>query len=190
MEQVRQHVRQARPVDRRWPPWIPALLASLLLVERLLVNELGSPAMLLRTLAGLGDARTEPVRAVVALMGLLAEALVGYVLTVLVLVKRRGGSFTTRTGFPNPFQEEVVHIGEAAPITSAASVFAACLGFSYAFPKASISRIACSPAQSKREYGAVPPLIAQASNLARLAPRLASHYSDGGRSFRRSHLGV
>jgi LysM domain len=85
MEQVRQHVRQARPVDRRWPPWIPALLASLLLVERLLVNELGSPAMLLRTLAGLGDARTEPVRAVVALMGLLAEALIGYVLTVLVL---------------------------------------------------------------------------------------------------------
>jgi hypothetical protein len=32
---------------------------------------------------------------------------------------RRGG-FPTRADFPNPYQGEVVHIDEAAPITSAA----------------------------------------------------------------------
>jgi LysM repeat protein len=86
VKQEHQQMEQVRRIDGRWSPWMPALLASLLLVERLLVNLLGSPAMLLRTLAGLGDARTaEPVVAVVALLGLLVEVLVGYVLIVLVL---------------------------------------------------------------------------------------------------------
>jgi hypothetical protein len=64
---------------------MPAFLASLLLVERLLVNVLGSPALLLRTLADLDDARTEPVAAVLALLGLLVEVLAGDVLIVLAL---------------------------------------------------------------------------------------------------------
>jgi hypothetical protein len=82
VEQERQQVRRGDP---RWSPWMPALLASLLLVGSLLVDVLGSPATLLGTLADLGDARTEPVGAVLALMGLLAEVLVGYVLFVLGL---------------------------------------------------------------------------------------------------------
>lgn len=41
--------------------------------------------MLLRTLADLDDTRTEPVAAVLALLGLLAEVLAGYVLVVLAL---------------------------------------------------------------------------------------------------------
>jgi hypothetical protein len=65
--------------------WMPALLASLLLVAPVLVNELGSPAILLRTLADLDDTRTEPVAAVLPLLGLLAEVLAGYVLVVLAL---------------------------------------------------------------------------------------------------------
>lgn len=75
-----QQVRQVRRVARRWSPGLPALLAGLVLVERLLLTVLGSPAMLLGTLADLDDTRTEAVAAVLALLGLLAEVLAGYVL--------------------------------------------------------------------------------------------------------------
>jgi LysM domain len=58
---------------------------GLLLVERLLVREVGSPMVLARTLGGLGDPWADPVASVLALMALAAEALVGYLLLVLAL---------------------------------------------------------------------------------------------------------
>lgn len=64
---------------------LPALTAVLVLVERALVGEVGSPATLLRALPGHGDAWADPVVPVLALMALVAETLIGYVLVVLVL---------------------------------------------------------------------------------------------------------
>jgi hypothetical protein len=63
----------------------PAIVAGLLLVERLLINEVGSPVTLLRVLGDLGDVWADPVGSVLALMELVTETLVGYVLAVLVL---------------------------------------------------------------------------------------------------------
>ena len=64
---------------------LPAVAAVLVVVERALIGEVGSPMMLLRALLGLGGAWADPVVSVLALMGLLAETLIGYVLVVLVL---------------------------------------------------------------------------------------------------------
>jgi resuscitation-promoting factor RpfA len=64
---------------------LPAVAAVLILVERALVGEVGSPTTLVQALPGLGDAWADPVVAVLALMALLAETLIGYVLVVLVL---------------------------------------------------------------------------------------------------------
>jgi hypothetical protein len=59
--------------------------ATLLLVERLLVGEVGSPTALVRALQDLGDPGADPILSTLALMTLLAEAFVGYLLLVLVL---------------------------------------------------------------------------------------------------------
>jgi hypothetical protein len=61
--------------DRWWPLRVPAVVAGLLLVERLLMDEVGTPATLLRELGDLGDARTSPVGSMLALMALLVEAI-------------------------------------------------------------------------------------------------------------------
>jgi hypothetical protein len=59
--------------------------AGLLLVERLLVGEVGSPTALVRSLQDLGDPGADPTLSTLALMALLAEAFVGYLLLVLAL---------------------------------------------------------------------------------------------------------
>jgi hypothetical protein len=64
---------------------LPAVAAVLVVVERTLVGEVGSPATLLRALPGHGDAWADPVVPVLALMALVAETLIGYVLVMLVL---------------------------------------------------------------------------------------------------------
>ena len=64
---------------------LPLVAAVLVVVERVLVVELGSPVLLLRVLSGMRDAWADPVVMVLALMGLLAEALAAYVLVVLAL---------------------------------------------------------------------------------------------------------
>ena len=63
----------------------PAVAAVLVVVERALIGEVGSPATLLRALPGHGDAWADPVVPVLALMALVAETLIGYVLVMLVL---------------------------------------------------------------------------------------------------------
>ena len=63
---------------------LPAVAAVLVAVERALVGE-GSPATLLRALPVHGDAWADPVVPVLALMALVAEILIGYVLVMLVL---------------------------------------------------------------------------------------------------------
>jgi Tfp pilus assembly protein FimV len=74
------------PGDRWWRPGRLAVVAAgLLLVERLLLREVGSPTALARTLGGLGDPWADPVASVLALMTLTAEALLGYLLLVLAL---------------------------------------------------------------------------------------------------------
>jgi hypothetical protein len=52
---------------------LPAVAAVLVVVERALVGEVGSPTALLRALPGLGDAWADPVVPVLALMALVAE---------------------------------------------------------------------------------------------------------------------
>jgi len=69
----------------REPGRVSGVAAGLLLVERLLVGEVGSPTALARTLQGLGDPGADPILSTLALMALLAEAFVGYLLLVLAL---------------------------------------------------------------------------------------------------------
>jgi len=69
----------------REPGRVAGVAAGLLLVERLLVGEVGSPTALARTLQGLGDPGADPILSTLALMALLAEAFVGYLLLVLAL---------------------------------------------------------------------------------------------------------
>jgi LysM domain len=71
---------------RQWRPLRAAGIALfLLLVERLLVAEVGSPRSLTETLRDLGEPWAEPVTSVLALLALTAEALAGYLLMVLAL---------------------------------------------------------------------------------------------------------
>jgi LysM domain len=74
-------------VGRWWrrPGRVAGVAVGLLLVERLLTGEVGSPTALIRTLQGLGDPGADPTLSTLALMGLLAEAFVGYLLFVLAL---------------------------------------------------------------------------------------------------------
>jgi hypothetical protein len=70
----------------RWP-WarIPALGAGLLLIERQLLAVMGTPAAQLRALRDLGLSPTDPVTPLLAVLALLTEALIGYVVVVLAL---------------------------------------------------------------------------------------------------------
>jgi Tfp pilus assembly protein FimV len=74
-------------LEQRW--WRPGRFAGvavgLMVVERLLLGEVGSPIALARTLGDLGDPWADPVASVLALMALTAEALVGYLVVVLAL---------------------------------------------------------------------------------------------------------
>jgi hypothetical protein len=64
---------------------LAAVGAALGVVGLVLVGQLGTPAAQLRTLRHLGDAWADPVAWVLALLTLIVEALVGYLLVVLVL---------------------------------------------------------------------------------------------------------
>ena len=75
---------QGGPWCRR-PARVTGVAATLLLVERLLVGEVGSPTALVRALQDLGDPGADPILSTLALMTLLAEAFVGYLLLVLAL---------------------------------------------------------------------------------------------------------
>ena len=70
-------------------PWRPVRVAGivlgLLVAERLLVAEVGSPRTLAETLRDLGEPWADPVTSVLALLALTAEALAGYLLLVLAL---------------------------------------------------------------------------------------------------------
>jgi hypothetical protein len=72
-------------VERWRPAMAPTVATGLLLLERVLLDEMGSPVTLLRALGDLGQPWTAPVASVLAAMALAAETLVGYVLVVLVL---------------------------------------------------------------------------------------------------------
>jgi hypothetical protein len=73
-------------VDRWWRPGrLAGVAVGLMLVEGLLVREVGSPTALTRTLGDLGHPWADPVASVLALMALTAEAMVGYLLLVLAL---------------------------------------------------------------------------------------------------------
>jgi LysM domain len=72
--------------DDRWR-WarVPAAMTGLVLVERVLMDEVGSPVTLLGVLGDLGHAWADPVASVLALIAFMVEALVAYVLVVLLL---------------------------------------------------------------------------------------------------------
>jgi hypothetical protein len=70
---------------QRRPAMVPAVATGLLLLERALLDQMGSPVTRLQTLGDLGQPWTDPVAAVLAVMALTAETLVGHVLVVLVL---------------------------------------------------------------------------------------------------------
>jgi hypothetical protein len=69
----------------RPPARVMGVAAGLLLVERLLVGAVGSPTALVRALQDLGDPGADPILSTLALMTLLAETFVGYLLLVLAL---------------------------------------------------------------------------------------------------------
>jgi hypothetical protein len=71
--------------QRWWPATVPAVATGLLLLERALLDQMGSPVTRLRALGDLGQPWTDPVASVLAVMALTAETLVGHVLVVLVL---------------------------------------------------------------------------------------------------------
>ena len=70
-----------------WWPWgrVPGLAAGLLLIERQLVAVVGTPIEQVRELRQLGRVPADPVAPVIALLAFVAEALVGYLLLLLVL---------------------------------------------------------------------------------------------------------
>lgn len=72
--------------ERQWRPGrVIGIAAGLLLVERLLVGEVGSPRRLIGTLGDLGEPWADPVASVLALMALVVEALAAYLLLLLAL---------------------------------------------------------------------------------------------------------
>jgi hypothetical protein len=72
------------PGGWRWAR-VPVVAAGLLLTERALVAGVGTPVAQLRALRSLGDGPVDPVAPLLAALALLAEALIGYVLAMLVL---------------------------------------------------------------------------------------------------------
>ena len=80
------HDRAALWRDDRWrSARLPATVTGLVLVERVLLDEVGSPAPLLRDLGGIGRSWADPVASVLAVVALMAETLVAYLLIVLLL---------------------------------------------------------------------------------------------------------
>lgn len=80
------HDRAALWRDDRWrSARLPATVTGLVLVERVLLDEVGSPAALLRDLGGIGRSWADPVASVLAVVALMAETLVAYLLIVLLL---------------------------------------------------------------------------------------------------------
>jgi hypothetical protein len=72
--------------DDRWrSARLPLATAGPVLVERVLMDEVGSPVALLRALGDLGRSWADPVASVLALIALLAETVVTYGLVVLLL---------------------------------------------------------------------------------------------------------
>ena len=72
---------------RGWWAWgrIPGLAAGLLLLERELLGLVGTPKGQLRTLQLAGGAPADPVAVVIAVLAVMAETLVGYLLVLLIL---------------------------------------------------------------------------------------------------------
>jgi hypothetical protein len=70
----------------RWR-WLrtPVSAAGLLLIERQLVAVMGTPTAQVRALLNLGLSPSDPITPVLAVLAVLAEALIGYVLVMLVL---------------------------------------------------------------------------------------------------------
>ena len=64
---------------------IPALAVGLLLTEHQLLAVMGTPTAQVRTLRELGRSPTDPVTPLLAVLTLLSEALIGYILLLLVL---------------------------------------------------------------------------------------------------------
>jgi nucleoid-associated protein YgaU len=80
---------QDRAAVRRDDRWrsarLPVAATGLVLVERVLTDEVGSPVALLRDLGDLGRSPADPIASVLAVIALMAEALIAYVLVVLLL---------------------------------------------------------------------------------------------------------
>jgi resuscitation-promoting factor RpfA len=70
---------------QRWSARVPVVAAGLLLTGRALVAAVGTPVAQARTLRSLGHGPVDPVAPLLAALALLAEALIGYVLVMLVL---------------------------------------------------------------------------------------------------------
>jgi LysM domain len=77
---------RSNQVTRWWRSWrLAGIAVGLMLVEGMLVGGVGPPVALARTLRDLGDPWAAPVVSMLALMALLTETLVGYLLLVLAL---------------------------------------------------------------------------------------------------------
>jgi hypothetical protein len=82
--------RSGRPEPGPDPAWwergrVPGVAVCLLLIERQLMAVVGTPADQLAALGRIGEAPTDPVTPVIAVVAFVAEALVGYLLALLVL---------------------------------------------------------------------------------------------------------
>jgi resuscitation-promoting factor RpfA len=76
--------RRQRTYGSRWA-LAPAVGAGLVTLQSRIVAELGAPTVQLRALSHLGEAWADPLASMLALMAMLAEVLIGYLLLVLVL---------------------------------------------------------------------------------------------------------
>ena len=83
---MQDHDRAALQRDDRWrSARLPAAATGLVLAELALMDEVGSPVALLRDLGDLGRSWADPVASVLAVITLLTETLLAYVLVVLLL---------------------------------------------------------------------------------------------------------
>src|SRR5512132_3808401 len=83
---MQDHDRAALQRDDRWrSARLPAAATGLVLAELALMDEVGSPVALLRDLGDLGRSWADPVASVLAVITLLTETLIAYVLVVLLL---------------------------------------------------------------------------------------------------------
>src|SRR5512132_3707059 len=83
---MQDHDRAALQRDDRWrSARLPAAATGLVLAELALMDEVGSPVALLRDLGDLGRSWADPVASVLAVITMLTETLIAYVLVVLLL---------------------------------------------------------------------------------------------------------